>query len=343
MMVASSFDLWKKDVFFPAAEEVQESADIMESTYRVWVRQRSERLAPKHLDELCRELQTALGTTKWQLEEFEKAVRLSYGQRGDDHTAARHGQFITAIENQISQVETALRESFSVEGKQPLRWVQLDEEEHDDFAAFLSGTSQSMQTAKNERLELGPCGSSSGKSDIRRKEMNLKSSAACNGDISDEIKGVKDVITISKDPNFVMESKGKEIAGMRDDIFYDTEKTTNTRKACSSPNYGELRIVIADEVEQRRNLILGYEDTPKEKGSKLVFWRQRCGQLHQGTGAVNLFNQMFGRVGASQKQLQSPRKQWQTPLRLHNRFSVQATLGLMLTVFLLVPFVFYSS
>ncbi|XP_009344498.2 uncharacterized protein LOC103936389 [Pyrus x bretschneideri] len=343
MMVASSFDLWKKDVFFPAAEEVQESADIMESTYRVWVRQRSERLAPKHLDELCRELQTALGTAKWQLEEFEKAVRLSYGQRGDDHTAARHGQFITAIENQISQVETALRESFSVEGKQPLRWVQLDDEEHDDFAAFLSGTSQSMQTAKNECLELGPCRSSSGESDIRRKEMNLKSSAACNGDISDEIKGVKDVITLSKDPNFVMESKGKEIAGMRDDIFYDTEKTTNTRKTCSSPNYSELRIVIADEIEQRRNLIPGYEDTPKEKRSKLVFWRQKCGQLHLGTGAVNLFNQMFGRVGASQKQLQSPRKQWQTPLRLNSRCSVQATLGLMLTVFLLVPFVFYSS
>lgn len=28
MMVANSFDLWKKDVFFPAAEEVQESADM---------------------------------------------------------------------------------------------------------------------------------------------------------------------------------------------------------------------------------------------------------------------------------------------------------------------------
>lgn len=28
MMVASSFDLWKKDVFFPAAEEVQESVDM---------------------------------------------------------------------------------------------------------------------------------------------------------------------------------------------------------------------------------------------------------------------------------------------------------------------------
>lgn len=28
MMVANSFDLWKKDSFFAAAEEVQESADM---------------------------------------------------------------------------------------------------------------------------------------------------------------------------------------------------------------------------------------------------------------------------------------------------------------------------
>ncbi|TQE05775.1 hypothetical protein C1H46_008594 [Malus baccata] len=226
MMVASSFDLWKKDFFFPAAEEVQESADIMESTYRAWVRQRSERLAPEHLDELCRELQTALGTAKWQLEEFEKAVRLSYGQCGDDHTAARHGQFLAANENQISCVETTLRESFSMEGKKPLQWVHMDEEEQDDFAAFLFGTSQSKQTAKSEHVELRHWVKSSEESDITRKDRNLKYGAACNGDISDEIKGVKDVITISKDPNFVMELKGKEIAEMKDDEIY-TRKTVH--------------------------------------------------------------------------------------------------------------------
>lgn len=39
----------------------------MESTYRAWVRQKRERLAPDDLDGLCRELQTALGTAKWQV------------------------------------------------------------------------------------------------------------------------------------------------------------------------------------------------------------------------------------------------------------------------------------
>lgn len=39
----------------------------MESTYRAWARQRRENVAPEDLDELCRELQTALGTAKWQV------------------------------------------------------------------------------------------------------------------------------------------------------------------------------------------------------------------------------------------------------------------------------------
>lgn len=39
----------------------------MESAYRNWARQRREGLAPKDLNELCRELQTAFGTAKWQV------------------------------------------------------------------------------------------------------------------------------------------------------------------------------------------------------------------------------------------------------------------------------------
>ena len=45
--------------------------------------------------------------------------------------------------------------------------------------------------------------------------------------------------------------------------------------------------------------------------------------------------QLFGRVGASQKQSQSPQKRWQGPLRLQYGRSVQVTLALMLTFFLL--------
>jgi hypothetical protein len=67
MMVANSFDLWQKDVFFSAAEEVQESADIMESAYRLWFKEKRDGRVSVESDELCKELQAALSTAKWQV------------------------------------------------------------------------------------------------------------------------------------------------------------------------------------------------------------------------------------------------------------------------------------
>ncbi|XP_059459950.1 uncharacterized protein LOC132189297 isoform X1 [Corylus avellana] len=337
MIVANSFDLWQKDTFFSAAEEVQESADAMESAYRRWVRERRETLSPKDLDELCTELQTALGTAKWQLEEFARAVRLSYGHRGNDNTTARHRQFIDAIENQISLVETALRESFNVEGKQPLHWVNLDEDERDELATFLSGTSQSSQSAKDEYLELKPSMKSSLlENHAQRKDADLKYSAACDTDFSNDMEGLKDVSCVKKDGNHVITIESNEIHGRMDDVICQADRiTNNTRRTWSSPNFSELKIIIPDEDEPINKLMLSVEDTPKEKGLKPIFRKQRRGEFLQVQGVVNLFNQ-FGRVGGFQRQLQSP-------LHLPFRCSVQVTLALMLTIFLIVPFVFYSA
>ncbi|XP_050272564.1 uncharacterized protein LOC126715810 isoform X1 [Quercus robur] len=341
MLVANSFDLWQKDSFFCAAEEVQESTDILESAYRTWMRQKRETLSPECLDELCRELQTALGTAKWQLEEFERAVRLSYGHRSDDSTMARHRQFISAIENQISHVEAALRESFSEEGKQPLRWVNLDEDECDDLAAFLSGTSQSLQSAKDDCLELRPSKKSSPLDNTQRKDADLNLNASCSRGFSDEMKSFKDVSSVSKDKNNVINIEANEIPLGRDDIICQADRTTNTRRTWSSPNFGELKIIIPDEDEQVDKLVLRVDDTPKEKRSKPFFWKQRRVEFFQVQGAVNLFNQfnvlqLFGRAGGLQRQLQSP-------IHLPFRCSVQVTLAFMLTIFLIVPFLFYSA
>ncbi|KAF5817270.1 putative syntaxin 6 [Helianthus annuus] len=62
----------------------------MESAYRTWVRQKKEGVKSVDLDELCRELQTALGTAKWQLDEFQSAVRLSYKNSVNDVRTTRH-------------------------------------------------------------------------------------------------------------------------------------------------------------------------------------------------------------------------------------------------------------
>lgn len=336
-MVVNSFDLWKKDAFFSAAEEVQESADIMESSYRTWVRERRQGLTGDNLGELRRELQTALGTAKWQLEEFDKAVRLSYRSRSNDNSATRHRQFVSAIESQIFRVEAALRESFTEDGKQPLRWVDLNKEECDDLALFLCGTSGTSKVAKDETVELG----SSKKSSLHESEIV---DTACN-DILDESQGFKEVVRINKDTKYVIELEAKEISETRDDVNCQPDRITGSRKTWSSPNMGAWKIVIADEDEEGKIPMSSIEATPKEKGSKSVLGKQRCGEHLKGKGTIpsiahlrgiTWINQLFGRVGGFQRQQHSPR---------HLKFShsVRLILTMMLTIFLIGPFVLYST
>ncbi|XP_043712147.1 uncharacterized protein LOC122660948 [Telopea speciosissima] len=139
--MASNFDRWEKDPFFSAAEEVQESADRMESVYRTWLHETKNASNICDIDELRRDLHTTLGTAKWQLEEFARAVSSSYvdSSSSAEDGRARHRQFIVAIEFRISTVENSLKESVVAEGKSTLPWVRLDEGERDELALFLSG------------------------------------------------------------------------------------------------------------------------------------------------------------------------------------------------------------
>ena len=220
------------------------------------------------------------------MEEFEKAVRLSY-RHGDDTTTTRHRQFISAIESQISQVEAALRESFSEEGKQPLRWVNLDEEERDDLAAFLSGTCQTMQSNKDECVEVTSSLKSSNKED---KNENVN--AACSWDISTSEKASKDVIAVKKDADYVIEIKADAVSRDSDDVVSQTDRTTSTRKTWSPPSYGALKIVIADEDEQRNKLVRTVDATPKERGFRSLFWKQKCEEYPQTMRTGHMFNQV---------------------------------------------------
>ncbi|KAJ4962533.1 hypothetical protein NE237_022472 [Protea cynaroides] len=146
--MASNFDRWEKDPFFSAADEVQESADRMESVYQTWLHEIKNTSSICDVDELRRDLRTALGTAKWQLEEFARAVSSSYvgSSSSAEDGRSRHRQFIVAIENQISTVENSLKESVVAEGKSTLPWVRLDEGERNEFALFLSGPSVDRAT-----------------------------------------------------------------------------------------------------------------------------------------------------------------------------------------------------
>ncbi|KAK6151449.1 hypothetical protein DH2020_014084 [Rehmannia glutinosa] len=264
MLVANSFDLWQKDTFFSAAEEVQQSADIMESAYRTWLRARREGLIPQHLDELGRELQMALGTAKWQLEEFEKAVRLSYRNNGDDITITRHKQFVSAIEDQISRIETALRESLNVEGKKPFRWVNLDEEECDDLALFLSGTPGTSQRIKDEGIKMGTVVISS------NNKSNTKEDCSFSSEVSSKVNTPN--LTNNEDINCFREQQESKFIETGDEISCQADNITSNRRAWSSPDKNSLEIVI-DNDDRRKNALI--EVTPKEKGFKPFFWRSR--------------------------------------------------------------------
>ncbi|XP_045800218.1 uncharacterized protein LOC123894300 isoform X1 [Trifolium pratense] len=139
--MASSFDRWEKDPFFNAAEEVQESADRVEYIYRTWIHAIKDDSSPWNPDELLRDLHTALDTAKWQLEEFQRAVRSSYSKRSGDDARNRHQDFIVAIDGKISKVGhlLQLQESVPLGSKVSMPWVSLDEGERNELASFLSG------------------------------------------------------------------------------------------------------------------------------------------------------------------------------------------------------------
>lgn len=139
--MATAFERWEKDPFFYAAEEVQDSADRMESVYRRWMYGKA---CPTNssADELRRDLRAALGTTKWQLEELERAVnRNDAALSTNEATVSRHSDFIKAISSQIGMVEKTLQESNLDDGSErALTWAILDKGERDELAIFLSSS-----------------------------------------------------------------------------------------------------------------------------------------------------------------------------------------------------------
>ncbi|KAH6818584.1 hypothetical protein C2S51_002187 [Perilla frutescens var. frutescens] len=322
MLVANSFDLWQKDAFFSAAEEVQQSADIMESSYRTWVRARREGCKEEELDELSRELQMALGTAKWQLEEFERAVCMSYRSHRDDITVSRHSQFVSALEDQISRVETALKESFQVEGKKAFHWVNLDEEECDDLAIFLSGNSGTSQRITDEAVGT----SLLNKKSIRKEHSNLGSEDSSTIQILNEVKSPQEVVSTNEDINCFVETGNG--------ISFQADKTASNRRSA-------LEIVI---VKDDRQNTAEVEATPKEKGTKPFFWNARGEDRHVDKGVLlshpqlNVLSWINQRLRGYHRNQRQQQMSQMLPVN-----SIRFVLALLLTIFLVVPFLLFST
>ncbi|XP_073155713.1 uncharacterized protein [Henckelia pumila] len=311
----------------------------MESAYRTWLRAKREGLIPEHLDELGRELQRALGTAKWQLEEFEKAVRVSYRKHADDITITRHRQFVSVLEDQISQVEVALKESFNVEEKKSLRWVDLDQENCEGFALFLSGIPGTSLKIEDECEKVEEAASSSyiQKKNYLEKDCSVGLEASSKTQIPNHGKNLE-VITSRGSFGCLMELEKRKLNDMGNEISVQADKLTCNLRTMKFPDKNALEIVIDTDERQQNSLT---QATPKEKGPKPSFWRARSEQDPEAKGwltqskIMNWVNQRF-RGG-----YRSQRQQSVSPILPAN--SLRFMLALMLTFFLVVPFLLYSA
>ncbi|KZV54781.1 hypothetical protein F511_40612 [Dorcoceras hygrometricum] len=283
MLVANSFDLWQKDTFFSAAEEVQQSADVMESAYRTWLRAKREGSISQQLDELGRDLQRALDTAKWQLEEFEKAVCMSYRKHSDDITITRHRQFVSALEDQISHVEATLKESFNVEEKKSLQWVDIDQENCEDFALFLSGSpgTSLKKEDESEKVEEATTGSYI-KKNCLEKYCSLGLEVPSKTQIPNNGKTLE-VGTSSESSSCLMELEKRKLTDTEDEMLVQSDKLTCNLRSMKFPDKSSLEIVIDSDDRQKKSLT---QATPKEKGSKPSFWRSRCEQDPEAKGLL---------------------------------------------------------
>lgn len=179
-----NFHRWEVDPFFSAAEEVQDSADRLESVFRTWMHVKCAADDNSVVEFHRRELSTALGTAKWQLEEFERAVYYVTVDDSDcagDDSPTRHKQFVDALQSQISSIELALMSSEDGRDLKPHQVVKLGEKEKQDLELFLCGSRPSVC---NNIKEAGPCAdaaSNAGKADVGALCAILDSSEGKNG------------------------------------------------------------------------------------------------------------------------------------------------------------------
>ncbi|XP_006855024.2 uncharacterized protein LOC18444797 isoform X2 [Amborella trichopoda] len=161
--MAANFKRWERDPLFSAAEIVQDSADRMESILRTLMHEHSllqdgpaESRLLSSMEFHRRDLITALGTTKWQLEDFERAVNLSALSDKvhlDEDAMSRHKQFIRAIREQIAVTGKCLESIPVGEDSKNTQWVDLNEQDRECLAQFISGGDSLNDTSHydNER------------------------------------------------------------------------------------------------------------------------------------------------------------------------------------------------
>lgn len=157
--MSSSLHQWESDPLFSAAEVVQDSADRMESIFRLLLHEQGlvhvDHPDPRLLKSIeyhRRDLATLLEATRWQLEDFERAVNTSASkdenQRED--VILRHRQFVSAIRQHIINVENRLGDQSFRDSLRNSVQVSLNDQDRNGLAMFLSGGDTTGQCKQYE-------------------------------------------------------------------------------------------------------------------------------------------------------------------------------------------------
>ncbi|KAL6988414.1 hypothetical protein U1Q18_014164 [Sarracenia purpurea var. burkii] len=124
-----------------------------------------------------RDLATTLETAKWQLEDFEREV-ISLSATMDkshprENVISRHKQFVTAIREQILNVEKSLGDVSVGDLLNSTQWVNPDEQETNGLALFLSGENPSEHVKCHDEED----------SNIMRRFLDRKMVSGLNNEI----------------------------------------------------------------------------------------------------------------------------------------------------------------
>ncbi|CAI8606258.1 unnamed protein product [Vicia faba] len=307
--MASSFDRWEKDPFFNAAEEVQESADRMESTFRTWIHATKDNSSMWNPNELRRDLLTTLGTTKWQLEEFQREIKSSYSRNSGNDARTRHRDFITAMEDKIKKVELSLNEAFPLGGKASRQWVCLDEGEKDELAMFLSG----MPVAESNSQRLCDKGSvvnlskdfpvSTGRGEVKEEVSHgFRRVASASADIGYW------KISVNDDPQQLSSSSGSSGGGPMHKVpslsgFFSSVESISKLKW---PRNGYRKLKTVDHHKETDSALIPMAELNRGNKTCLEKTKSSLDSLDECYD-----KQLYGWCGAIQRQLQRSQYQMQ--------------------------------
>lgn len=284
-MASSGYHQWESDPLFSAAEVVQDSADRMESIFRLLSHEQGLLQGPRPDHKLLasieyhrRDLATNLETANWQLEDFEREVTLSAStdkSQTRQIAISRHKQFIIAIREQIAHVKKSLEDS-SVGDSVRNEWVNLNEQDRDGLALFLSG-GKSVEHVKHHDLE---------DHSMMIRFLDPSSSSSFNNEIV--VQKTRETVSLNMNG----------FAHLNNDFDLKDEKLRNAGSHYSAQMGSEVPSSMLEAPCDRHDEKESWDLEANETSGKSFFLRNKLGGLYRKMSLFGSFRNLISAYGS---------------------------------------------